>query len=394
MAKTRGIEDLDNEGDTTPQMRTNHLLLIGIDKYSNDISPLNNAVRDALAFKNILLDKYDFDKKNITELLDEKATGENILDTFEKLTGKLTSNDNLLIYFSGHGIFNKSNKRGYWIPVDAINNRRITYINNTEITDFLSNTKAHHVFTIIDSCFSEALFMRSVNNDTAQRVDRYPSRWALSAGRLEPVSDGSMGANSPFAQVLLKYLETENENVLWANDICNFVVKNVAFNANQTPRGEALPGVGHMGGQFIFRKKGFTEPVKEDKIESSEPTRDISQPTNETPIAQPIEPKPKPAPQPTPRDMEEWRDQIKLLIATDLNQAMIALNAAFNRSQSKYNDLILLRARHNSAKTDAQRGTVTLGQQNMMFNQIRYAIIEMVDDMEEGDLKHFKIQIS
>ena len=393
MAKTRGIEDLDNEGNDTPQMRTNHLLLIGIDEYSNDISPLNNAVRDALAFKKILLDKYDFEKENIIELLDKKATGENILDTFEKLTGKLTSDDNLLIYFSGHGIFNKSNKRGYWIPVDAINNRRITYINNTEITDFLSNTKAHHVFTIIDSCFSEALFMRSVNNDSAQRVDRYPSRWALSAGRLEPVSDGSMGANSPFSQVLLKYLETETENVLWANDICNFVVKNVAFNANQTPRGEALPGVGHMGGQFIFRKKGFTEPVKEDKIESEEPTRNLSQPTNETPPVQNVEPTPNP-PQPIPQTMEEWRDQIKLLIATDLNQAMVALNAGFNRAEDKYNDLILLRARHNSAKTDAQRGVVTLGQQNMMFNQIRYAIIEMVDDMEEGDLKHFKIQRS
>ena len=221
-----------------------------------------------------------------------------------------------------------------------------------------------------------------------------PSRWALSAGRLEPVSDGSMGANSPFAKVLLKYLETENENILWANDICNFVVKNVAFNANQTPRGEALPGVGHMGGQFIFRKKGFTEPIDEDSIEDvSEETKD--QPTRNIPKdhgkAIPKTTKTETT-QKTPADIEEWRERIKFLIALDVHQAMVALNAAFDRSKSKYNDLILLRARHNSAKMDSKRGVVTLGQQNMMFNQIRYALIEMVDDMEEDDLKHFRIQ--
>lgn len=388
--KKRGIEMDGDAPMQTQNLRTNHLLLIGIDNYSNDISPLNNAVRDAVAFKNILIDKYDFESENVIELLDKKATGENILDTLERLTLKLTQNDNLLIYFSGHGILNKSNKRGYWIPVDAINKRRITYLNNTEITDFLSNTKAHHVFTIIDSCFSEALFMRNVNNNAAQRVDKYPSRWALSAGRLEPVSDGSMGSNSPFSKVLLKFLEVENKNVIWANEICQFVMQNVAFNANQTPRGEALPGVGDMGGQFIFRKKGFFEKVEEDIIENKEETtRNLN--TADT-KKESTETKDSDAPQTTPASLQEWRDQIKLLIAEDMRQAMVALNAAFNRSQSKYNDLILLRARHNSAKMDSQRGVVTLGQQNMMFNQIRYALIEMVDDMEADDLKHFKIQ--
>ncbi len=392
----KGIEGLgdDENSKSKANLRTNHLLLIGIDDYSNGIPKLNNAVRDAIAVKEILLKKYNFESENVVDLLNEKATGEKILDTFEELSERLTAKDNLLIYFSGHGVFNKKNKRGYWIPVDATNNKKISYINNTEITDFLTNSSAHHIFTIVDSCFSEALFLKNVGNDATARIDKYPSRWALSAGRLEPVSDGSMGSNSPFAKVLLKFLETEDQNILWANDICNFVVKNVAFNANQTPRGEALPGVGHMGGQFIFRKKGFFEKVKEDNITTkNEPTRNLN--TTETKVETPTTVAHHARPstlQTIPANMEEWREQIKLLVTEDLGQAMVALNAAFNRAKSKYNDLILLRARHNSAKMDSQRGVVTLGQQNMMFNQIRYALIEMVDDMEEDDLKHFRIQ--
>ena len=32
---------------------------------------------------------------------------------------KLGSNDNLLIYYAGHGEFDKNVEKAYWLPVDA-----------------------------------------------------------------------------------------------------------------------------------------------------------------------------------------------------------------------------------------------------------------------------------
>jgi len=56
------------------KQRTNHLLIIGIDDYQNGITPLNNAVRDAKMFSEILLKQYQFEAKNVTTLFNENAT--------------------------------------------------------------------------------------------------------------------------------------------------------------------------------------------------------------------------------------------------------------------------------------------------------------------------------
>ena len=147
-----------------------------------------------------------------------------------------------------------------------------------------------------------------------------------------------------------------------------------------------------MGGQFIFRKKGFTEPIIEEKTEPQQtqeiPNRSIETPrntatTNDSTNTDPFI---------RTNSIEEWRTQMKLLVAEDLRQAFVALNAGMNRSKNKYNDLIMLRARHNSATTNAQRAVVTMNQQNVVMNQIRYAVIDLIDGIETSDLKHFKIQ--
>ena len=395
--KKRGIE---MEGDTpkeAPTLRKNHLLIIGIDDYQDSkITDLSNAKKDALDFKELMINKYQFSEENTTCLFDKSATRQNILQTFSYHLNDLNEEDNLLFYYSGHGEIVKSGRknRGFWIPSDATADMPFSYVSNEEIINLFEASYAHHIFGIVDSCFSGSLFVKQ-RSVVEKKIDSLPSRWLLTAGLLEPVSDGSLGENSPFAKTLLTHLKANPDKTLWTTELCTRVLRSVEDNTkNQTPRGEPLHGVGHMGGQFIFRKKGFFEKVEEDIIETkNEPTKNVNTTNTKVATQTTITPESQPSkPQTTPANMEEWREQIKLLVAEDLGQAMVALNAAFNRATSKYNDLILLRARHNSAKMDSQRGVVTLGQQNMMFNQIRYALIEMVDDMEEDDLKHFRIQ--
>ena len=79
------------------------MLVIGIDEYQS-ISPLQNAVRDAKAVADILLSKYSFDHELTIELYNEKATHEDIIGALDLLADKVNEEDNLLIYYAGHGL--------------------------------------------------------------------------------------------------------------------------------------------------------------------------------------------------------------------------------------------------------------------------------------------------
>ena len=390
----RGMTDLDKPIENKGKLRTNHLLIIGIDKYSDpNFKDLRNAKKDAEDFKKVMLDQYQFTEENTTCLFDEEATRENILGEFQNHLNELSEDDNLLFYYSGHGEIMKTGKRerGYWIPSDGVYGKNFSLIENSNIKQLFNDSYAHHIFGIVDSCFSGSLFV-SNRSATEKRLNSLTSRWLLTAGLLEPVSDGSFGDNSPFAKTLLAHLRGNPDDALWSADLCLRVLKSVSDNTrDQTPRGEPLHGVGHMGGQFIFRKKDFYGEIETDEPEADAnltretPTPEVSATTN-------IAPEPLPSIPEIANDFPHWQDLMKQKIAEDLERAMISLNAGFNRASSQYNNLILLRARLNSAKTDSKRGVVTTQQNNMVQNQIRYALIELIDDMEEGDLKHFKIQ--
>ncbi len=96
----------------------NWLFVIGIDKYTQ-WPQLRNSVHDSKAVRDILMERYMFDREYVMELYDEQATRQNIIERFEELARKVEANDNVLIYYAGHGEYNQTLKQGYWIPVDA-----------------------------------------------------------------------------------------------------------------------------------------------------------------------------------------------------------------------------------------------------------------------------------
>ena len=259
----------------------NHLLLIGIDKYANGIPILNNAVRDAEAVKQVLQEQYQFDPDFTQTLFNQEATKDAILDAFDFYLQNLSDQDNLIFYFSGHGEYLDLNKRGYWIPVDATEGKRGSFLSNNEVIDFINGLKARHVFGIVDSCFSAALFSRKMDTQS-QRLYATPSRWLLTAGRLEPVSDGTLGDHSPFAKTLISQLSYNANPYLWTSELCDKVLKGLSYNNDkQVPRGEPLQNAGHQGGQFIFIKQtgqiADVLPVLQPKIETKVPETDIKE---------------------------------------------------------------------------------------------------------------------
>jgi len=231
----------------------NYLLAIGIDKYLH-FPQLNNAVRDARSFVELLQKRFQFDAQNTETLFDENATERQLLFKLRDLARLITPEDNLVIYFSGHGAYDDILDEGYWIPVDAERDAMEDYIPNSKIHTVLNAIHSRHTFLVVDSCFSGSLFMQFRSTAGEDRLEALPSRWGLTSGRNEVVPDGPTGQHSPFAESLLNQLNL-SKGSLGVSELCQRVVESVAARSKQIPRGEPLRVNGHEGGQFFFRPK-------------------------------------------------------------------------------------------------------------------------------------------
>ncbi|MGO4878792.1 caspase family protein [Pedobacter psychrotolerans] len=246
----------------------NYLLLIGIDKYPKFLHPgnlLTTCVKDITDFKYVLLEKYFFEEKNVIELTDGRATNLNIQKSLESYIKKLSVNDSLIIYFSGHGGIRSETDKGYWIPGDADENNFSTWISNETILDILKKVIAKHIFVIADCCFASSLLItnpRKVINKVS--LDNYKSRWILTSGR-EITYCGSSGENSYFGESLISLLGNSDEN-LRVGTIIEHVKENFKANILQQPQGYPLLDRNHDRGEFTFKlkesKKLFDREIK------------------------------------------------------------------------------------------------------------------------------------
>lgn len=241
-------------GDYDPSKAKNYLLVVGINNY--EYWPrLNNAVKDANDLAATLMGMYNFDFSNVTVLRDEQATRNNIYKTMRNYIEMITPNDNFLVYFSGHGHFDELLNEGYWVPVDAHLNAEGEYLPNSSILKIIEGINSQHTFLIADACFSGSLFGEQ-KRGYAENVEKYKSRWGLASGRLETVSDGEIGTNSPFATELLRFLKTSSKDKLTSSEVIQAVKLAVAEKNQQTPIGNPLKVTGDEGGEFVlYRKK-------------------------------------------------------------------------------------------------------------------------------------------
>lgn len=247
---------------TAPKGKT-HLLAIAIDDYKQ-CSKLNNAVLDVEAFIEVMTTRYTLEPQQVILIKNTEATKKRIESAFDDLIDLVEPEDKLIIYFSGHGRHHER-RGGFWVPVEAGKGDKDwpDYISNAVIRDYLSKINSFHTFLIADSCFSGALLIdKSKEKFTGDRRDTERSRWALTSGKKEIVSDGKPGAHSPFAAALLDVLR-KAEEPLSVMRICDLVLEKVAANADQTPMGSPLKVEGHDAGQMVlyFREEELSPPT-------------------------------------------------------------------------------------------------------------------------------------
>jgi tetratricopeptide (TPR) repeat protein len=235
-----------------------HALLIAEEEYDNtQFTRLKRPVEDALRLKNILINQYNFDASRVTLL--KNADRNAILATMNGLLRDKNENDNILIFYAGHGTCDKNDRgdviEGYWVPVGAKKGQTEQYVSGSEMRVALNKTAAKHVVIISDACFSGGL-TRDVSLDDAsghvQQLYRKTSRQLLASGNLEPVPD-----NSVFLVYLLKELEGNKNAFLTMNELWQRIHTIVSNNTstNTVPICVPFRDTGDELGQFILVRK-------------------------------------------------------------------------------------------------------------------------------------------
>ena len=229
-----------------------HAILIGEDVYQDNKFPeLNNPVKDAKELKEILQKNYLFDEANIKVLPNSKKT--DIIDTITDICKNLTEDDNLLIFFAGHGAIRKDRntvRGGYLVPSDAKSGSWSTYISSDDLREAIaSGSAAKHILFLVDACYGGQL-LRSVMDDASSQIKHaymYKSRRFIASGNLEEVAD-----KGEFIASLKENLKNNADKYLPAEKLYMAVKTNVT---STTPIYERINDAGDMGGDFIFIRR-------------------------------------------------------------------------------------------------------------------------------------------
>ncbi|MBN51016.1 MAG: peptidase C14 [Spongiibacteraceae bacterium] len=241
-----------------------YALIIGNRQYRS-LSSLDTPWNDARELATILETMYGF---QVELLLD--ADRFSIMNSINALHDKLGENDNLLIYYAGHGNLVDIGERntGYWLPVNADPPPNDSFwVSNEFITNHLGRIEAKRVLVVADSCYGGLLssspghlfFGTGAQNNKLDYI-RYKlprrSRLLLSSGGDKPVIDAGGEGHSVFARELINALKS-NTQVLSAPDLFTTIKEPVtrralANNFAQEPVYKSIKGAGHEVGDFFF----------------------------------------------------------------------------------------------------------------------------------------------
>lgn len=218
--------------------------------------------RDAEAIADILRDRYGFKVRLLFN-----ATMYDVLSALNDLRKTLNKEDNLLIYYAGHGQLDQESMQGYWLSVDAELGSDANWIPTSRISTYLQVIPAKQILIISDSCFSGALTRSSLPQLDHGLTPEEKAHWyramatkkarvALTSGGLTPVMDAGGGDHSVFNKALTDAL-LANHDILEAQQLYREVAARVAHVAiasglQQEPECAPIRHAGHEAGDFLF----------------------------------------------------------------------------------------------------------------------------------------------
>ena len=253
--QTRGFKVKEKEIQETVNSLTgkHYALVVGTNNYNGKgWSKLSNPVKDARAVADELSNSYGFE----VQLLEDKPM-DSIYKAIMGYYRIAKPNDQLVIYFAGHGdVDDELLDDGFIVCSDSRSVEddpvRNTYIPYNKLQKMLNNIPARQVLVLLDVChggtFDQKAFNKEkregeYNNITNRNVlqflkDKLPlrTRKFLSSVGSEPAFDGKAGRNSPFATQLLQVLQAKgsgSNGIVTLSDI-NAVLQTLSMSETAT----------------------------------------------------------------------------------------------------------------------------------------------------------------
>ena len=189
--------------------RKDYALVFATDSYDY-FDDLVNPINDARTIEGILKEKYGFQ----TEIVENATNDEILAKITEYNTRSFNPQDQLFVFFAGHGVFDETLGEGYVVASNSLPNDRgrSTYVSHILIRERLNNIKCEHIFLMMDVCFGgtidPVLAKARALQDMDEAADKQflvkkltrHTRKYLTSGSKEYVSDGIPGKHSPFAE--------------------------------------------------------------------------------------------------------------------------------------------------------------------------------------------------
>ena len=242
-------------------------VVIGNNSYRDPAYPtLKSAANDANAVAAMLKSRYGYQ----TTLVLNGGRLE-MLTALSEVREQLKPDDNLLIYYAGHGELDAKGQ-GHWVPSDGASGAERTWISNAAVSEILDTMPARHVLVVADSCYSGT--MTRASSPTFDAASMAPEKWAgwvkamtsgrsrtaLTSGGVQPVPDTGTGRHSYFARAFLNVLQ-DNNRLLEAQRLFREVSTSLALGSidspvPQVPEYSPIRFAGHESGEFFFMPRG------------------------------------------------------------------------------------------------------------------------------------------
>lgn len=215
--------------------RQDYALLFATDQYDH-WTDLVNPIDDAQSLAKILKERYGFQV--------EVIENPNLDDVFIKLADyaqrKFKPQDQLMIFFAGHGYFDEAFGEGFVVAKNSLENdkAKTTYISHNRLRGVINNISCEHIFLAMDVCFGGtfdpviasargAEIGETNDNEFLVRKLSQRTRKYLTSGGKEYVSDGIPGKHSPFTLKILQALTDGggSDRILTLSEIKTYVEK-------------------------------------------------------------------------------------------------------------------------------------------------------------------------
>lgn len=199
-----------------PLSAKTYLVAVGVSDYPDTKNDLRLAAKDAKDLANL----YRINNKcEVVLLTDNNATKEAVLNSMSQLFSRATSNDEVVFFFSGHGI------PGSFMTY----NKPLTY---KSIREAMAKGDAKRKFIIADACFA-GKFREDKNQKYNSREDKKADVMLFLSSRAQEKSKEILSMNNGlFTYYLIKGLKGKadynTDRTISAKELFKYVSRHVA----------------------------------------------------------------------------------------------------------------------------------------------------------------------